>query len=103
VAEIIRHHHERYAGDGYPDALKGEEIPLEARIISVADAFDAITSERPYRGAMSLAEAKAELRRVSGSQLDPAIVDAFLHVLEDGHVVPAPAEDHHLAEPTPAN
>jgi len=102
VAEIIRHHHERFAGDGYPDALSGEEIPLEARIISVADAFDAITSERPYRAAMSLAEAKAELRRVSGSQLDPDIVDAFLHVLEDGRVSALP-EPEHLPEAAPAN
>lgn len=88
LADIIRHHHERYDGSGYPDALKGEEIPLEARIISTADAFDAITSERPYRSAMTLADAKAELERVSGSQLDPECVTAFLSVIDEGRLTP---------------
>src|SRR3990172_1454809 len=68
---IIRHHHERFDGAGYPDRLAGEAIPQESRIISAADTFDAVTSERPYRGAMTVEEAKAELRRVAGSQLDP--------------------------------
>ncbi|MEX0801524.1 MAG: HD domain-containing phosphohydrolase [Dehalococcoidia bacterium] len=89
LADIIRHHHERYDGSGYPDALKSEEIPLEARIISTADAFDAITSERPYRAAMTLADAKAELERVSGSQLDPDCVTAFLAVIDEGRLTPA--------------
>jgi HD-GYP domain-containing protein (c-di-GMP phosphodiesterase class II) len=102
VAQIIRHHHERFDGDGYPDALTGDEIPLEARIISVADAFDAITSERPYRGAMTMAEAKAELRRVAGSQLDPEIVDAFLRVLDNHHLAAEPRRDH-ITEATTAN
>jgi HD-GYP domain-containing protein (c-di-GMP phosphodiesterase class II) len=88
LADIIRHHHERFDGSGYPDALKGEEIPLPARIIAVADAFDAITSERPYRAAMPLTEAKAELQRVSGSQLDPDCVRAFLAVIDEGHLTP---------------
>ena len=79
---IIRHHHERFDGTGYPDRLSGEEIPLESRIISVADTFDAVTSERPYRPAMTAAEAKAEIRRVSGSQLDPRCVEALLSVLD---------------------
>lgn len=100
VAEIIRHHHERFDGSGYPDGLQGEGIPLEARIISVADTFDALTSERPYRPSMSLAEAKAELRRVSGSQLDPDCVKAFLNVLQDGRLTPR-RDDAILAEPTP--
>jgi HD-GYP domain-containing protein (c-di-GMP phosphodiesterase class II) len=79
---VIRHHHERFDGAGYPDGLAGEEIPLESRIISAADTFDAVTSERPYRGAMTVDEAKAELRRVAGSQLDPRCVEALLNVLE---------------------
>jgi len=86
VATIIRHHHERFEGSGYPDRLAGESIPLEARIISVADTFDALTSERPYRPAMSVAEAEAELTRVSGSQLDPACVGVFVKLLKSGKV-----------------
>ena len=82
MGSIIRHHHERFDGGGYPDGLAGEEIPLESRIISAADTFDAVTSERPYRGAMTVEEAKAELRRVAGSQLDPRCVEALLTVLE---------------------
>ncbi len=84
IATVIRHHHERFDGSGYPDAAAGDAIPLEARIISVADTLDALTSERPYRGAMSLAEAREEVLRVSGSQLDPVCVQALLKVLEAG-------------------
>ena len=86
VAKIIRHHHEQYNGSGYPDRLAGDEIPLESRIISVADTFDALTSERPYRPAMSLAAAEAELERVSGSQLDPNCVAIFVKLLKNGTV-----------------
>lgn len=88
IASVIRHHHERFDGSGYPDGLAGEAIPLEARIVSVADTFDALTSERPYRAAMSVAEAEAELRRVSGSQLDPACVEIFLKLLKSGAISP---------------
>src|SRR5437762_9189281 len=73
----IRHHHERFDGAGYPDRLRAEEIPLGARIIFVADAYDAMTSERVYRKPFSPREALEELDRCSGSQFDPAIVDAF--------------------------
>jgi HD-GYP domain-containing protein (c-di-GMP phosphodiesterase class II) len=86
VATIIRHHHEHYNGSGYPDGLAGDDIPLEARIISVADTFDALTSARPYRPAMSVAEAEAELLRVAGSQLDPNCVATFVKLLGDGTV-----------------
>lgn len=82
----IRHHHERFDGSGYPDGLKGEEIPLAARIIAAADTFDATTSERPYRSAMTIAGAKAELQRIAGSQLDPRCVEALLRALERGPV-----------------
>ena len=77
IADWVLHHHERWDGDGYPDRLRGEEIPLGARIIFVADAYDAMTSERVYRKPLSPREALEELDRCSGSQFDPAIVDAF--------------------------
>jgi diguanylate cyclase (GGDEF)-like protein len=82
IAEWVLHHHERWDGAGYPDRLRGEEIPLGARIIFVADAFDAMTSERVYRRPLSPEEALAELERCSGSQFDPAIVEAFGEELE---------------------
>jgi len=97
IAAVIRHHHERFDGSGYPDGLAGEAIPLEARIISVADTFDALTSERPYRPAMSVAAAEAELVRVSGSQLDPDCVEIFLKLLKSGAVSPK-----RLSEQVPA-
>ncbi|HET8522353.1 MAG TPA: HD domain-containing phosphohydrolase [Thermomicrobiales bacterium] len=74
---IVRHHHERWDGRGYPDGLQGEEIPLGARIIAVADTFDAMTSDRPYRRALSADDALAEILRQSGKQFDPQIVRAF--------------------------
>lgn len=73
----VKHHHEKFSGRGYPDGLKGEEIDITARIISVADSFDAMTTNRPYRKGLSLDEAFEELRKYSGSQFDPHIVDAF--------------------------
>ncbi len=79
---VARHHHERFDGTGYPDGLAGEAIPLAARIVAVADAFDAMTSERVYRKAISPAEASAEIVRCSGTQFDPSIVDAFLECHE---------------------
>lgn len=77
-AEFVLYHHERFDGKGYPKGLKGNEIPLLSRIISVADAFDAMTTERPYRKAKTLDEAKKELLEFKGSQFDPEIVDIFL-------------------------
>jgi HD-GYP domain-containing protein (c-di-GMP phosphodiesterase class II) len=83
LAPVIRAHHERVGGSGYPDALSGEQIPLLARIIAVADSYDAMTSARPYRAAMSRAEAIDELRRVRGHELDARCVDTFLSWLAD--------------------
>jgi len=77
VADWVLHHHERWDGSGYPDGLPGEQIPLGARIIFVADAYDAMTSERIYRRRVSSEQAVAELQRCAGSQFDPEIVDAF--------------------------
>ena len=78
VCDIIKHHHERYDGKGYPDKLKGEEIPLGARIICVADSFDAITSNRPYRKPMTFDEATEEVKRCAGAQFDPDVAAAFV-------------------------
>ena len=80
AAEVVRYHHERYDGTGYPDGLSGSSIPLFARVFSVADAADAIVSERPYRAASDWAAVRAELGSQSGSQFDPGVVDAFLGV-----------------------
>ena len=79
---ILRHHHERWDGQGYPDGLRGEAIPMGARIIAVVDAFDAMTQYRMYRQARSVPEAVEELLAARGSQFDPALVDAFVEVLE---------------------
>jgi HD-GYP domain-containing protein (c-di-GMP phosphodiesterase class II) len=78
---IIRHHHERWDGDGYPDGLCGEEIPQLARILSIADAYDAMTSKRAYRDAMSRDRARAELLKNRGNQFDPWALDAFVEVV----------------------
>jgi HD-GYP domain-containing protein (c-di-GMP phosphodiesterase class II) len=92
VGAIVRSSHERWDGGGYPDALAGEEIPLEARIITACDAYNAMTTTRPYRQAMEPAAAAAELVRCSGSQFDPVVVEALLAVV--GATTPAPL---HLA------
>jgi response regulator RpfG family c-di-GMP phosphodiesterase len=84
VAALVRHHQERWDGTGYPDALKGEEIPLGARILAVVDAYSAIIDERPYKHARTHAEAIAELRRCAGVQFDPRVVDLFCQVVEAG-------------------
>jgi putative two-component system response regulator len=83
---VVRSHHERFDGRGLPDGLVGSEIPLEARIVAVADSFDAMTSVRPYRRGRSTEAAVTELRRCSGQQFDPAVVMAFERVLKQGRV-----------------
>jgi putative nucleotidyltransferase with HDIG domain len=83
--EIIRHHHEYFDGSGYPDGLKGKEIPLGARIIAVADAFDAMTTNRPYRKALPMEKVIQEMKDFSGIQFDPDIVDIFLSILHEKH------------------
>ncbi len=83
VAPIILYHHERYDGKGYPEGLKGEEIPLLARIISVVDAYETMISSRPYKKPFSKEEAKKEMLREKGKQFDPYIVDIFLKILEE--------------------
>jgi hypothetical protein len=81
VVAIVRHHHERLDGGGYPAGLSGSEIPLGARIIAVADTYDVLTARDSYRKPVSSAEAIAELRRVAGTQLDPAVVSVFVELL----------------------
>jgi diguanylate cyclase (GGDEF)-like protein len=83
VAPIVRATHERADGNGYPDGLRLEQIPTAARVIAVVDAFDAMTSTRPYQRQRSDAEARAELRSAAGAQFDPAVVDAFIAVLDE--------------------
>jgi len=82
LVPVIRHHHERFDGTGYPDGLHGSQIPLEARIISVADAVEAMASDRPYRKALSFQEILEELKDHAGNQFDPLVVEAVLEVLQ---------------------
>ena len=83
VVALVRHHHERFDGTGYPSGLKGEAIPLGARVLAVADTWDAMITDRPYRKRLSAEDAKLELKRCAGRQHDPAVVDAFLRVLAE--------------------
>jgi len=95
VVVLVRHHHERYDGAGYPEGLKGDDIPMGARILAVADSYDSMITDRPYRKRFSLEETKAELRRNAGTQFDPTVVDAFFKALD--------AKAHRLAEAAGAN
>jgi diguanylate cyclase len=85
--DVAASHHERWDGKGYPDGLAGEHIPLAARIVTLADSYDAMTSNRPYRAALSPEEAAKEVRAASGAQFDPTVVQAFLTVLSQGKEV----------------
>jgi HD-GYP domain-containing protein (c-di-GMP phosphodiesterase class II) len=82
VGRIVRSHHERWDGGGYPDGLAGDRIPLIARIVCCTDAFSAMTTDRPYRKARSEAEALAEMGRCAGTQFDPRVVDALSRAVE---------------------
>ena len=84
AVEGVLHHHERWDGRGYPDGLRGEEIPLEGRILAVADAYDAIVTTRAYRDRRDPEAAVEELRRCAGTQFDPAVVEAFVAAMEEG-------------------
>jgi putative nucleotidyltransferase with HDIG domain len=87
----VLYHHERWDGAGYPTGKSGEEIPLEARVLAVADAFDAMTSDRPYRRALSHADALAEVDRCAGTQFDPAIARIFLELFAEAELATAAA------------
>jgi len=82
LVDIVRHHHEAYDGHGYPDGLAGPDIPLGARILSVADVFDALTSERPYKQAMDAPTARERIGDGAGTHFDPIVVAAFLRLLD---------------------
>lgn len=96
IIPIIYHHHEKYDGTGYPGKLKGEDIPLLARITAIADTFDAMTSKRSYRNALSLDVAKEEIKRCSGTQFDPKLVEAFIKVYEQKYneIIEIPIKYH---------
>ncbi|MBI3330891.1 MAG: HD domain-containing protein, partial [Candidatus Omnitrophica bacterium] len=94
MAKIVRYHQEFYDGSGYPEGLKGEAIPIGARIATVVDAFDAMITDRPYRKGMPVERAIEELRRNRGVQFDPTVVDAIISLYEAGNLKPA-----HLPEP----
>ena len=87
---IIRHHHERWDGSGYPDGIRGDDIPLGARIVGLADAFDAMTHDRPYRPGMPLERATDEIRRMAGHQFDPGLTPIFIPIAES--YAPSPSE-----------
>jgi HD-GYP domain-containing protein (c-di-GMP phosphodiesterase class II) len=91
AVELIRHHHERFDGGGYPDGLRGKEISIAARIFSVADSFDAMTSTRPYRSPMTVERTLAEIRGGAGTQFDPEVVQVFVDMIERDPPVDDPA------------
>lgn len=95
MARIVRHHHEHFDGGGYPDGLAGDEIPLESRIIALAEARDAMRSKRPFRDVLSEAETCRRLREASGTQFDPAVVSAYLTLTKDLDA-PSPSPEHLL-------
>jgi putative nucleotidyltransferase with HDIG domain len=94
IARVVRYHQEAFDGTGYPEGLKGEEIPIGARIATVVDAFDAMTTDRPYRKGMTVPQAVEELKRNRGSQFDPTVVDAVIAIYEEGNLLPV-----HLPDP----
>jgi putative nucleotidyltransferase with HDIG domain len=94
---LIRHHHERWDGGGYPDRLAGEEIPLEACVVGLADAWDAMTTDRPYRPALSVDKAAAEVQRCRGTQFAPQVVDAFFVAFRRRRSVFEPDEPYEIA------
>ncbi|MFL5917719.1 MAG: HD domain-containing phosphohydrolase [Gaiellaceae bacterium] len=94
---LIRHHHERWDGKGYPDRLAGDEIPSEACVVGLADAWDAMTTDRPYRRALPVDQAAAEVRRCRGTQFSPAVVDAFVAAFGRRRAVFEPDEPYQIA------
>ena len=84
--QIARSHHERWDGNGYPDGLQGTAIPLPARIVTVADVFDALTHERPYKSAWSAEKAMAEMKSLSGKLFDPDILEVFVHIFSGENI-----------------
>ena len=100
AAEIVLAHHEFFDGTGYPRQLRGEQIPLGARVISVANALDAMLSDRPYRNALPMSHAREEIRRCAGTQFDPKIVEVFLSIPENHWIELRENMAHHSASLT---
>ena len=88
IAGWVRHHHEHFDGTGYPLGLQGHDIPIGSRIVLVCEAFDVMTTDRPYRQAMSLGDAVTELTRGAGSRFDPEVVSALITLIQEGDVRP---------------
>jgi HD-GYP domain-containing protein (c-di-GMP phosphodiesterase class II) len=83
----MKYHHERWNGGGYPENLKGEEIPMQARIVAVADTFDAMTTNRPYQKAMDITYVVQKIRELAGNRYDPVVVEAFAGAVKHGDIV----------------
>jgi HD-GYP domain-containing protein (c-di-GMP phosphodiesterase class II) len=92
VVPGMKHHHEKWEGGGYPDGLKGEEIPLLARIVTVADTFDAMTTTRPYQKAMEITYVVNRIQSLAGTRFDKRVTDVLLKAHQSGELVPIPAE-----------
>ena len=90
VRRIMRSHHEKWDGTGYPDGVRGDDIPVHARIIAIADTFDAITTDRPYRKAADWKTATDEIKRCSGKEYDPSLVEAFVKACDAGDITILP-------------
>jgi len=88
IARIARYHHERFDGKGYPDGVKGKQIPVFARLIAICDTYDAMTSHRPYRPPLPKERVIEEFQRGAGSQFDPAIVALMVRLIKEGEIVP---------------
>lgn len=93
TARIVRHHHEHYDGSGYPDGLKGGQIPITARVLALADVFDALIARRPYKDPFPLDEALAIIRKDTETHFDPVVVDAFFRALANGGLTPIVEEE----------
>lgn len=85
IIPAVISHHEKWDGSGYPAGLAGKKIPLEARIIAIADTFDAMTTDRPYRKALQIDDALAEIKKCSGTQFDPSLVRSFIAMFSDSN------------------
>ena len=101
MAKIVRYHQEAYDGSGYPEGLKGEAIPVGARISTVVDAFDAMVTDRPYRKGRSVPQAIAELKRQAGKQFDPKIVEALVELYDEGRLNPSHTPNSHSSRSSP--
>jgi HD-GYP domain-containing protein (c-di-GMP phosphodiesterase class II) len=90
VSPGMKYHHEKWGGGGYPDGLKGDQIPLQARIVTVADTFDAMTTTRPYQKAMEIDFVMSRIQSLVGSRFEPTVVAAFMRAYKKGDLVPIP-------------